>query len=79
MQALLGSLLSNPLPVATLSFNPANGLQTAQLQIAAADQLSDVGRATCMLRNLSKRRKREVQFIEKIGQKRFGVYAIVGL
>ena len=32
-----------------------------------------------LLRNLSKRRKSEVQFIQKIGQKRFGVYAIVGL
>ena len=31
-----------------------------------------------LLRNLSKRRKSEVQFIQKIGQKRFGVYAIVG-
>ena len=51
MQALLGSLLSYPLPVATLSFNPANGLQTAQIFIciAAADQLSDVFRATWTL------------------------------
>ena len=32
-----------------------------------------------LLRNLSKRRKSEVQFIQKIGQKRFGVYAIVGV
>ena len=32
-----------------------------------------------LLRNLSKRRKSEVQFILKIGQKRSGVYAIVGL
>ena len=31
-----------------------------------------------LLRNLFKRRKSEVQFIEKIGQKRFGVHAIVG-
>ena len=32
-----------------------------------------------LLRNLSKRRKGKVQFIQKIGQKRFGIYAIVGL
>ena len=61
VQALFGLLLSYPLPVVTLSFNPAtlsfnpatlsfdpaNGLHTAQ--IAAAVQLSDVGRATCTL------------------------------
>ena len=49
VQALLGSLLSYPVPVATLSFNPANGLQTAQIAAALADQLSDAGRATCTL------------------------------
>ena len=42
-------------------------------------RLKDLFDFTCMIVEKSfKRRKSEVQFIQKIGQKRFGVYAIVG-